>query len=491
VGAGGRAVSDSFDWIQGVAGEAGMDGPSAEEFLVSGFVYGPATLHPKVQAVQAGELVRIAGGGEIERRRHFSFNCDRHQDPELRLDRPTFEKIDRLLLRAFERMVASVPDIGRWVVPLSGGYDSRLVVSYLHRLGLKNVVCFSYGRAGNAESEISRQIAAAFGYEWHFVEYDRDGWSRLLSDPAMQDAIRRAHNGSSLPILHYFRCVRELGERGLVGPGDVFVPGHTFDFIRGKQLWAEAVELGAGSISAAGRLIRRRHASYWPDESAQDEIQQRIEKLIEQESESVRGASAAAIMEWFNWQERQAKYIVNSVRIYENFGYRWRLPLWDGDIVHWWMTVPYEHRLNDHLFCAAYEAVLGPAELREIPIFGKAGKETGRESRRRARGWRTRLAGTIAGGWLGTRVRRVCRGVFPPRERKSPWAFEEYFVDQAVTIGELLGLEGPRPVAWPARLRRHFRWREQWPVGLPGAMPHALLGAYLLKQFWLRPAEPK
>ena len=30
-------------------------------------------------------------------------------------------------------------------IPLSGGYDSRLIASGLHKIGFKNVICFSYG----------------------------------------------------------------------------------------------------------------------------------------------------------------------------------------------------------------------------------------------------------------------------------------------------------------------------------------------------------
>jgi asparagine synthase (glutamine-hydrolysing) len=38
--------------------------------------------------------------------------------------------------------------------------------------------------------------------------------------------------------------------------------------------------------------------------------------------------------------QRQPKFIVNAVRTYEYFGYEWRLPLWDKDLVSFWLSIP-------------------------------------------------------------------------------------------------------------------------------------------------------
>ena len=40
--------------------------------------------------------------------------------------------------------------------------------------------------------------------------------------------------------------------------------------------------------------------------------------------------------EVWDWQERQAKWIVNSVRNYEFYGYEWRMPLWYNEIMDYW-----------------------------------------------------------------------------------------------------------------------------------------------------------
>lgn len=484
-GLAGLSASDSHEWLWNTAGRPPPCEDAMAEYLVSGYVYGDRTLHAGIRSLQAGELIRIDGQG-VSSQRHFSFNFDGARDSGLGMDAPTFRQLDQRLMCAFERMRQSAPDVNRWIVPLSGGYDSRLVVAGLHRLGIQNVLCFSYGRAGNAESEISRQIAAALGYEWVFVDYDRAGWRQVLSDEALRDELLAMANGTGLPIFHYLLHLRRMKERGLLEPGDVFVPGHTFDLIRGKQLESDAVRLGVVDPAKVAGLICRRHVCFWPDAGSSRQIGNRVRDLVVDEPDENRGRSAAAIMEWFNWQERQAKFIVNSVRAYDAFGYRWRLPLWDRDLTRWWMSVPVEHRLDQKLFLAAYADTLCLPLLRDIPVFGETHTRasapwacsTGRLGHRLAR--QVKQLPPVGA------LRRVWRGFFPPQAVETSWTFEDFFHGQARTIGELLELNGPDALRWPSRLRRHFRWRERWSVRQSGTMTTALVTAYVLKRYLTR-----
>ena len=52
---------------------------------------------------------------------------------------------------------------------------------------------------------------------------------------------------------------------------------------------------------------------------------------------------------WEN-EERQSKYVVNGQKVYEFHNINWELPLWDGDFVKFWTTVPGKYRFNQNLF---------------------------------------------------------------------------------------------------------------------------------------------
>jgi len=46
------------------------------------------------------------------------------------------------------------------------------------------------------------------------------------------------------------------------------------------------------------------------------------------------------------WESSWAKFIVNSIRVYEFWGYRWWLPLWDIDVVRFWRSLPFHQRFE-------------------------------------------------------------------------------------------------------------------------------------------------
>ena len=79
--------------------------------------------------------------------------------------------------------------------------------------------------------------------------------------------------------------------------------------------------------------------------------------------------SLAAAYEYWEWQERQSKYIVNSVRSYEYFEYEWRLPLWRRPLVDFWMRVSLADKQNQSLYIqyllshdpdGVFDNILGP-----------------------------------------------------------------------------------------------------------------------------------
>lgn len=481
----GLYISDSCELLIEATGHPDLDAACAEEFLVSGFVYGNATLHSGIQGVQAGELIRLTRNN-IESHRYFTFNPDVCQNSDFRPDSQTFQSLDKLLLQAIQRMVNSAKNVRRWVIPLSGGYDSRTIASYLHRLGVTNVLCFSYGRAENTESTISHQVAEALKYEWHFVEYNRTTWARLITDPQTKAYLRYACNGTSLPVLQDFLALSRLRDSGILNESDIIVPGHTLDVITGSHLDANTIKAGIISVSKTSALVQNKHGSFWWDGAGQEEIRKRIQARIEMECEEIRGRSAAAILEWFDWQERQAKFIVNNVRAYEFLGLRWRIPLWDRDLAEWWRAVPYMHRLNRTLFRLAFEQELVVPEVRSITIHGMTKNTSTAKALNNTplvRSLRLLKDLKVAGQkkrWFRLLI-RVFRKYYPPRAYETAMAFEEYFAEEAETIGELLDISAGIHIQWPEALRRHFKWRENLAVRqFGGDKSNWLLAAYVI-----------
>lgn len=334
-----------------------IDPGTMEQFLLSGFVIGQRTVFRDVFAVQAAEIVRMQDTG-AESERYFLY------DPEMNVTPDPTEGVrtaDALFAQAIRRMTDSAPAVRNWIVPLSGGHDSRLIVNYLYKAGIRNVICYSYGVPENPQSRLSREVAEALGYEWHFVEYTRELFDTIRQQEILDRYFRFASGcASSMPHTQDFAAVYELGRRGVLQRGDLFVPGHTLDFLAGSHLTPQvcAVRTPEQAVEAV-----QRHFSNWGSRRMSRSLRAEIGRILSDTGVSLRGFS-----ECFDWQERQAKFIMHSLRVYEFFGYGWRTPWWDNDLTAFWTDLDVPAKLNRNFFFYGEKHGWLDAKLEGIPF---------------------------------------------------------------------------------------------------------------------------
>jgi asparagine synthase (glutamine-hydrolysing) len=339
-------ISDLASELAILTGSRSLDAQSTAEFLLARYVTGPETLISNIHQIQAGEfiLTRPAQPGEVLRRRYFAYL---HDDGEEFDEHELGGNFQQSLTAIFDRLVRSVGG-GRLVIPLSGGYDSRLIAVMLKEMGYENVLCFTYGQPDNWEVTYSRQIARKLGYRWIHVPYSYQRWRQESTNPEIGDYLLWAGGLSSLPHLQDWLAVRQLVERQEVGANDFIVPGHTGDFISGGHLKAKYASLASNDLPALAGAIFSRHYHLWNIHPAKygvkDQLVSKIEKTLAEFSDDQRDPGSR--LECWEWQERQAKFIVNSVRVYEYWGCQWRMPLWDAQFIHFWRKVPFSLRLN-------------------------------------------------------------------------------------------------------------------------------------------------
>jgi asparagine synthase (glutamine-hydrolysing) len=162
-------LADDAEWVRQQVGDREMDTIAREEFQLAGCVTGADTLFPHVKQLQAGEyLVATAGEGgviRVETQRYYRFL---HTEPESYDDTALGAELDRVAV-ASVRPLMDYAGGRQIVVPLSGGYDSRLIVTLLKRLGYDNILAFIYGVPGNKEPAYSQRVAEALGLRWHIA----------------------------------------------------------------------------------------------------------------------------------------------------------------------------------------------------------------------------------------------------------------------------------------------------------------------------------
>ncbi|MCO7251754.1 asparagine synthetase B family protein [Pseudoalteromonas sp. Ps84H-4] len=331
-----------------------------EEFLSTGYVIGKETMLEGVNQVQAGEIVCIDKVSfEIERFDYFLYRYREAFSNEIHELRLKLEKIyDSVFKSLIERLKNK-----QVVLPLSGGYDSRLVIYMFHKYGYKNLICFTYGDKDNWEVKISKNVAKFYGYDWHFLEYTSNELFQFYQNN-VEDYFQFSVQDSSAGHTQDLLAVKKLKDLNLIESDAVFIPGHSGDFVAGSHIPSTYEKIDVTSF------LFNKHCSLLPVTSC-DIVKSKIKAQISFLDKGNKFDSAESI-EYWDWRERQAKYICNSVRVYEYYSYKWLLPLWDKRIMEFWLKVPVELKLNRKLYFSFANEIHG--EIKSNPkrsVFGK------------------------------------------------------------------------------------------------------------------------
>ncbi|MFC7214418.1 asparagine synthase-related protein [Saliphagus sp. GCM10025334] len=422
--AAGSVVSDR-GWIARDAVDAPRDPVAEREFLLTRYVTGPDTIWRDVFAVQPGEMVRLessdvdgigtTGDGYRTVTRHTyreywpaaetptaEDECagDMLEAPLTRLEVGLQTALDRLEAVAGDRPV---------VLPLSGGYDSRLLAAALVERG-REVIGFTFGRSGHPDVEVSREVAAALGIRWEFYPYSRELWREWYHGETGRRYREWAFGGDALPFLAEWPAVRGLLEDGRLPDDALYCPGHTvatpserlprfageprFDIDRATVGCGPAVdadERGAvddaletidPTLEALVEYVLETHYVLWDLDDAVNgvetdaidvraAIRDRIRRglLGDRNPETISDpATAAAAYERWEWRGRMSTFTNGDCRVYEDAGLEWWLPLWDPAYVRVWEAIPLAFRrgkgLHADLATAIYWRVAGIAHDR-------------------------------------------------------------------------------------------------------------------------------
>lgn len=332
-------LSNSSEWIRSKIeiDFTKIDPQSKDEFIMLGYVLGSKTLYPEIKQLKAGELLTYVDGS-LEISQYYQFG---HKEPHDFNKSDFMKNLGVAAINSTKRLIDFAA--GRQIiVPLSGGYDSRLIISLLKKLGHENVICFSYGVSNNKEAVFSKEIAESLGYKWIFIEYTEKQWKQSWSSNKAEYFRKYSSNHSSLPHVQDWLALETLASHPDVNDNAVFVPGHCC--VTG-YLPKSIYRLVPDNESYAKNIIATHFTGRPFAKNTVLTLNNAREILTKDKHIRTHEELASEIIR-FNWQERQAKYITNSIRAYEFFGFSWWLPLWDDEFMNIWHSVPLNYRLN-------------------------------------------------------------------------------------------------------------------------------------------------
>lgn len=344
-------LSDNAEWIRKQLDLNVMDEFAKAEFQLTGYVTGDATLYQPIKQLQAGECLLLSDG-QVILKRYYTFT---HREPTRYDKKLLLEQLNHAAKLSIQNLI-DYADGRQIVIPLSGGYDSRLIATLLKEADYDNILTFTYGAQGNREAQYSKIVADSLGLGWHFVEYTTELWQSAWHTDERKEYQLKASNWASLPHLQDWLAVRIMKEKGVVNDDAVFVPGHSGDMVAGSHIPSfihQKSDKNYGLIHLIEYLFDK-HYSLIANNTFQN-LDSRFKEKIQQSitcKSTYNSREFANECEKYNWENRQAKFIVNSIQVYDFYDYDWWLPLWDKEFIEFFERLPLA--LRNHVFYQNY-----------------------------------------------------------------------------------------------------------------------------------------
>lgn len=239
-------------------------------------------------------------------------------------------------------------------IPLSGGLDSRLIVSKFHEKKYNNIKCFSYGLKNNSDALIAKKVADHLNIKWKYIWFKKNKYKKLYFSKFKYKYDKYADNLSCIPNYGEIFFLNELKKKKYFTKEPIIVNGQSGDFNSGLHipldLYLSDIQGNKKNYSKVIEAIKKKHFGLWVEDDLKfknytinDAIKNTLENYLN-------GSPMSDIYENWEYKERQCKFVVNGQRAYEFLNFDWFLPLWDAEFVKFWTTIPLELRYKQNLY---------------------------------------------------------------------------------------------------------------------------------------------
>ncbi len=308
-------------------------------FLAFGVTPGNTTLKKGIFQVQPGEILRL-GQNNTESFKIFTSAVQNKTTEKAEIKETDLHHI---LLNVFEKQYKCLKD-KQVLLPLTRGYDSRLLGCLLKEFGHRNVICATWGRHQNSEQETARKVAGQLGYDHIFVDYSQEVPNGFSHTKEFESFIGYSGHFSSMPFLQDYFAIRTLKNKKIIDNQTVALPGHPGDFLRGSHLDSKMAD------NDTSYMISKIIDAFGSSFPLRTEQEKRIREHISQTFFSQKDESLWSNYENWDYEERQCKFIGNSTLVFPFFGLEFLMPLFDLKILRFFQKVPFKQKLGAKLY---------------------------------------------------------------------------------------------------------------------------------------------
>lgn len=334
------------DDIHKLPGEKTFSPIGISELLSFGYVLGHNSIYENIYSIMGGEYIKICKSN-VETLVYY-----RHLHHEINLKENVLLKgLDDTINNVFNRFITRL-NRRQVVLFLSGGYDSRLILLNLIKRNYNNIICISLVSSEDKDVRVARQLANKFNLNLFTVSFTKKYWKQKANSAKFWEFVGKAMNGVAV---HYLQgmVVQDLIEKKLINKNCVVVTGNSGDVVEGNDVCENFVKSQTYTKEDVIKEIIEYHGvNIVNNKDVRMMISRHINRLLPcREDVLLSYSEAQDIFEYFNWIERQCKYVTSDARNYDDYiGVEWLLPLWDDEFVEYWQSVPMDFRYKRKLY---------------------------------------------------------------------------------------------------------------------------------------------
>ena len=323
--------------------EVKYDLVAEREFKSFGCCLGNKTLVKDVYQIQSSEYIIFSEDRIIKKGFIFSSATAKYENKEYNyLKKTLFSNFKN----SFERLINSL-DGKTVVLPLSGGFDSRLIACFLKYYNYNNVICYTYGRKGNIDMEMSKKVANKLNFKWHFVEYTDELIDGFLKTSLFKSYCKSGFHHSSMLFLQEYFAVKYLKENNLIPDDAVFIPGHDGGALAGGYLVKLIPEKITNNQIIAKDIYRK---FFDKKDNTEKSCVAVINRNLAEFNTNFLNLKPYSVYEDFIFKEISTKVIFNSANVYDFFGYQYRLPFWDKELLSSFKLLEPKLKINKKIY---------------------------------------------------------------------------------------------------------------------------------------------
>lgn len=331
-------VSDDIQLLKSKIKTNQFDKLSKLEFKVSNHTHSNKTLLKNIFQLEASKYLIFNKTNILNNQFLFHYSIKKESSNSFKkLKSEAIQTIESTFLRFLKSINNKTI-----LLPLSGGFDSRLLAVFLKKHNYKNVICFTYGRKQNFEVENSKKTAKQLGYKWFFIEYSTELIANFLETNEFLEYAHFAGKYSSMPYLQEYFAVKYLKEELNVPNDSIVVPGFAGDFLGGSEYNKVSTNLKTEKIADA--ILNIKLNNFKVSKSEKSKLKEVMENNVRKIDNRYETKIPSTVFEDYVLKERIAKYIFNSASYYLYFGFEVRFPYWDLELLNFFKELPIQYK---------------------------------------------------------------------------------------------------------------------------------------------------